>query len=207
MRNDSSENDPRTIWQNQPTEPSIMTLEKIRQKTQELHAKTRRQMIGNSIMPLAVFAFYGYCIAKFSNPALRTIFACAIAWSLAGQYFLNRGMWSAMLPGGAALSTGLESYRREVERQRSLFGRFMLWQFGPLMFAIATLILLILTLGIGNRAMPLNGANLTGALLEMSPFLTLMAIWILSFFVIRMRAQRQLQREIDELNDIERANR
>jgi magnesium-transporting ATPase (P-type) len=207
MRNDSSENDPRTIWQNQPTEPSIMTLEKIRQKTQELHAKTLRQMIGNSIMPLAVFAFYGYGIAKFSNPARRTIFACAIAWSLAGQYFLNRGMWSAMLPGDAALSTGIESYRREVERQRSLFGRFMLWQFGPLMFAIATLILLILTLGIGNRGMPLDGAILKEALLKMTPFLTLMVIWIVSFFVIRMRAQRQLQREIDELNEIERANR
>ncbi len=207
MRNDSSGNDPRTIWQNQPTEPSIMTLEKIRQKTQELHAKTRRQLIGNSIMPLAVFAFYGYGIAKFSDPALRTLFACAIAWSLAGQYFLNRGMWSAMLPGDAALSTGLESYRREVERQRSLFGRFMLWQFGPVMFAIATLVLLILTLGIGNRGMPLNGAILTGALLKMSPFLTLMVIWIVGFFVIRMREQRQLQREIDELNEIERANR
>jgi hypothetical protein len=207
MRNDSSGNDPRTIWQNQPTEPSIMTLEKIRQKTQELHAKTRRQMIGNLILPLAVFVFYGYAITKFSNPALRTVFACAIAWSLAGQYFLNRGMWSAMLPGDAALSTGIESYRREVERQRSLFGRFMLWQFGPLMFAIATLILLILTLGIGNRGMPLDGAILKEALLKMTPFLTLMVIWIVSFFVIRMRAQRQLQREIDELNEIERANR
>jgi hypothetical protein len=184
-----------------------MTLEKIRQKTQELHAKTRRQMIGNLILPLAVFAFYGYGIAKFSNPALRTVFACAIAWSLAGQYFLNRGMWSAMLPGDAALSTGIESYRREVERRRSLFGRFLLWQFGPLMFAIATLILLILTLGIGNRGMPLDGAILKETLLKMTPFLTLMAIWIVSFFVIRMRAQRQLQREIDELNEIERANR
>jgi hypothetical protein len=178
-----------------------MTLEKIRQKTQELHAKTRRQVIGNLIVPLAVFAFYGYGIAKFPNPVLRTVFACAIAWSLAGQYFLNRGMWSAMLPGDAALSTGIESYRREVERQRSLFGRFMLWGFGPVVFAIATLIVLILSLGIGS------GMLLKGALLKMSPFLTLMAIWIVSFFVIRMRAQRQLQREIDELNEIERANR
>jgi hypothetical protein len=206
MRNDSSGNDPKTIWQNQPTEPSAMTLEKIRQKTQELHAKTRRQMIGNLIVPLAVLAFYGYGIAKFPNPVLRMVFACAIAWSLAGQYFLNRGMWSAMLPGDAALSTGLESYRREVERQRSLFGRFMLWQFGPLMFAIATLILLILSLAIGNGGLLLNAALLQGALLKMSPFLTLMVIWIASFFVIRMRAQRQLQREIDELGEIERAN-
>jgi hypothetical protein len=207
VRNDSSGNDPRTIWQNQPTEPSIMTLEKIRQKTQERHVKTRRQMIGNLIVPLAVCAFYVYGIAKFPNPVLRTVFACGIAWSLAGQYFFNRGMWSAMLPGDAALISGIESYRREVERQRSLFGRFMLCQFGPLMFAIATLILLILTLGSGNRGMPLDGAIVKGALLKMSPFLTLTAIWIVGFFVVRMRAQRQLQREIDELNEIERANR
>jgi len=31
--------------------------------------------------------------------------------------FLNRGMWAATLPQDAALSTGLESYRREVERR------------------------------------------------------------------------------------------
>jgi hypothetical protein len=206
MRNDSSGNDPRTIWQNQPTETSAMTLEKMRQKTQELHAKTRWDLIKSISGPLIVIVICGFGI-RFLDPMLRALLAFAIAWSLTGQYILHRGMWPAPLPGDAALSTGLESYRREVERQRSLFGRFMLWQFGPLMFAIATLILLILTLGIGNRGMPLNGAILTGALLKMSPFLTLMAIWIVSFFVIRMRAQRQLQREIDELNEIERANR
>lgn len=202
MRDDSPEKDPRTIWQNQPTEPSGMTLEKIRQKVQELHAKTRRQVIGNLIVPLAVFAFAGYGIAKFPDAVLRAVFAFAIAWSLAGQYFLNRGMWSAMLPGDAAFSTSLESYRREVERRRSLFGRFMLWQFGPVIFAIAALIALILSLGIGN-----GGMLLKAALLKMSPFLTLIVVWIAFFFVIRMRQQRELQREIDELNDIERENR
>ena len=90
---------------------------------------------------------------------------------------------------------------REVERRRSLSGRFMLWGFGPVVFAIATLIMLILSLGIGS------GMLLKQALLKMSPFLTLTVIWIVSYFVIRMRQQRELQREIDELNDIERANR
>ena len=200
MPNDSSANDPRTIWQNQPTEPSIMTLETIRQKTQGLHAKTRRQAIGNLIVPLAVFAFAGYGIAKFDDPVLRTAFGCAIAWNLAGQYFLNRGMWSAMVPGDVALRPSLESYRREVERRRSLFGRFMLWQFGPAVFAIGTLIMLILSLG-GS------GVSLKGALLKMTPFLTLLVIWLVGVFVIRMQDRRKLQREIDELNDIERANR
>ena len=52
MRNDSSEYDLRTIWQNQPTEPSVMTLEKIRQKTQELRARTRRELIKSIAGPL-----------------------------------------------------------------------------------------------------------------------------------------------------------
>ena len=201
MRNDSSGNDPRTIWQNQPTEPSAMTLEKMRQKTQELQAKTRWDLIKSISGPLIVVVICGFGI-RFPDPMLRALLAFAIAWSLTGQYFLHRGMWPAPLPGDAALSTGLESYRREVGRRRFLFGRFMLWQFGPMVFAIAILVTLIAILGIGNR-----GLLLKGALLNMSPFLTLLVIWIAAVFVIRMRQRRELQREIDELNEIERVNR
>jgi hypothetical protein len=34
-----------------------------------------------------------------------------------------------------------------------------------------------------------------------------MVVWIVSWFVIRLREQRELQREIDELKDIEMENR
>ena len=34
------------------------------------------------------------------------------------------------------------------------------------------------------------------------PFLTLVVVWVFVYFVIRVREQRELQREIDELNDI-----
>jgi hypothetical protein len=202
MRNDSSSNDPRTIWQNQPTEPSIMTLEKIRQKTQELHAKTRRALLGRIAVSLLVVGISGYGIAWVDSAVVRAVFAFAIAWSLAGQYFVNRGMWSVALPGDAALSTGLKSYRQEVERRRYLSDRLLWWSFGPVVLAIATLILSIVKMGIRNRGMLLKGA-----LLNMIPFLALVVIWIVSVFVIRMRDQRELHREIDELNDIERANR
>ena len=82
MRNDSSSNDPRTIWQNQPTEPSIMTLEKIRQKTQELHAKTRRALLGRIAVSLLVVGISGYGIAWVDSAVVRAVFAFAIAWSL-----------------------------------------------------------------------------------------------------------------------------
>jgi hypothetical protein len=178
-----------------------MTLEKIRQKTRELNAKTRQKLLGGIAVSLLVVGISGYGIASGDGPVVRAVFAFAIVWGIAGQYFFNRGMWSATLPADAASSTGLESYRREVERRRYLFGRVLLWSFGPVVLAIATLIALIMSFGIGR------GMLLKGTLLKMIPFLALVVIWLVGVFVIRMRDRRELQREIDELNDIERARR
>jgi FtsH-binding integral membrane protein len=173
-----------------------MTLETIRQKTRELHVKTRRALLRGMTVPLLVTGIAGWIVAQLNGgPVLRAIFVVAIAWSLAGQYFLNRGMWSAAQPGDAPLSTGLESYRREVERRRYLSGRFLLWSLGPVVLALAALIAPLLSLGIRK-----------GMLLNMIPFLALLVIWLVSVFVIRMRDRRELQREIDDLNALERAN-
>jgi hypothetical protein len=193
MPNDSSGNDPRKIWQNQPTEPSAMTLLLIRSKVRELRARTQRELLGSLAGPIAVGAFYGFATKEFSgfSPLLQLVFASAIVWSLAGLYFLNRGMWSRAMPGDAALTTGLEFYRRELERRQSLFSRVLLWSFGPILLAIATFIL-ILAMVSGAKVFP-NGL----------PFLVLVVIWIAAYFGIRMRGQRELQRQIDELNEIE----
>jgi hypothetical protein len=195
MRDDLPENDPRTIWQDQLTEPSVMTLEKIRQKVRELHAKTRRQLVGNLAVLLFVLAFYGFGIKQF--PALQALFLFAIAWSLAGLYFLNRGMWSATMPGDAALNTGLEFYRQEIERRRYLFRRVLLWSFGPVILAIGTFILILAKIEVKGRGIFPNAV----------PFVALVVVWIVAYFVIRMREQRELQREIDQINEIERENR
>jgi hypothetical protein len=200
MRNDWPEDDPKKIWQTQPTEPSAMTLEKIRQKTQELHAKTRRDLFRGMTLPLMVAGISAWGIkwgaAWDTGPVVRAVSVLAIAWSLAGQYFGNRGMWSATPPGDAASGTGLESYRWEVERRRYVSGRFLLWYFGPVALALATLVVPLV--GIGIRR---------GMLLNMTPFLTVLVVWVVGVFVVRMRQRRQLQREIDELNEIEGVNR
>jgi hypothetical protein len=195
MRDDSLENDPRTLWQNQPTEPSVMTLEKIRQKVRELRAKTRRQLLGSLMVPLIVVAFYGFAIIRFHSPVLRPLFALVIAWSLGGVYFLNRGMWSAAMPGDAALSTGLVFYRREVERRCNLFRRLLWCSFLPIVLVIGAFILALARVG-GKSIFP-----------NATPFITLVVVWIAAYSVIRMREQRKLQREIGALNDIERENR
>ena len=62
------------------------------------------------------------------------------------------------------------------------------------------------------RGKPVEGA-VEGILLgnglafNMIPFLALVVTWVVGVVVIRMRDQRELQREIDELDDTERENR
>jgi len=197
MPDDPFGNDTRTIWQNQPVEPSAMTSEMIRRKARELHAKTRRELLGSITAPLAVAVLSGLGAAIFDDTVQRAVFVLGFAWALAGQYFVHRGMWSATLPGDEASTTGFEFYRREIKRRRDLFRLVLRWSFGPIVLAIAALILPIMTGGVKQR----------GAFLKMIPFLTLLAVWIGSFFVVRMRQQRELKREIEVLNDIERANK
>jgi len=192
MPDDPSENDLKTIWRNQPTEPSTMTLKLIRNKVQELHAKTRWELIRSTSSPLPVIAISVYAwIAEFRDPIVLTAFIVAIVWSLVGQYFIHRGMWSAKLPGDAALSTGLQFYRQEVERRRYLFNRVMPWAFGPTVLALGAFTLPLMTISIP----------------KMMPFLVLLGIWFVAMFFVRMGQQQELQREIDALNDIESENR
>jgi len=62
-------------------------------------------------------------------------FALAIVWTLAGQYFVDRGSLSEAAQDCPSTPVS-QSYRREVERQRYLSSRFLLWSFGPAVLAI-----------------------------------------------------------------------
>lgn len=192
MQNDPPGNGIREMWLNQPTEILQMTSVLIEQRSRELRAKTRRKLIGNVVGPLAVSAFYA-CGMKALPQTLQWLFAFALVWSLAGLFFLNHGMWSKVIPAKTGLSSGLESCRREIERQRDLVRRLLLWSLCPIMLAIGTLIAALAMASTSERGVLPNGL----------PFLFVVAVWIVAAFVIRFHEQRQLQRQIDELKDMQ----
>ncbi len=196
MGDDFTENDAGRIWRSQKTEPAAMTLEKIRQKVREHQAKSRRQLLGTLSGPLAVALCFAIGIKLFSplRPDLQLLYGFALAWSLAGLFFLTRGNWSRAMPGDEGFSAGLEFCRREVERRRDYFRHVVMWSFGPVLLAIGTIIL-GLARAAGGRIFP-----------NAMPFMTLVGVWIAGYFVMRAREQRQLQQAINELNDIERQN-
>jgi hypothetical protein len=178
--------DPKSIWKNQPTEHSTMTLELIRSKARELHIRTRRDLIKQITVPVFVTGFCIYQIVGSQNFYQRAACVVAIVWAFIGAWFLNRGMWSAPLPGDAGLATGIEFYRQEVERRRYLFQRVLQWSFGPVVLAVAAFTWPLLAMG--NP--------------KMLPFLILLVLWFVAVFFLRAQARHDLQREMDDLRKL-----
>lgn len=196
MQNNSSNDDPREIWQSQPTEASMMTLDEIRQRVHLLQRKTRRVLFGWIAVSLLIVGVSVVGMVWVHSPIMRAVFAFSIVWSLAGQYFVNRKKWSSVLTEDALVSAGLQSYRMEVERRRYISTHFLLCVFGPSVLAVGALAAQIVSLSRGQ-----------GVLSKTVPFLTMLAIWIVGVFVIRMRDQRELRAELADLNRIENSNR
>jgi hypothetical protein len=192
--NDLPNGDPKNLWQDQPTERPSMTLKLIQSRARQLHAKTRRKLLGTLASPLIVLLFCAFEIRTPLRQVLGPLCAFAFVWSIIGLYFLNRRMWSGEMPSDAGLSTGLAFCRRELERQRDLLHRILLWSFGPVMMAIGTFILALLIVTRNQSLSPIL------------PFLIFVLVWIVGFFMVRLREQRQLQYEIEELNDLESDN-
>jgi hypothetical protein len=194
MPNDLPIGDPKKLWQNQPTERPSMTLKLIRSRARQLHAETRWRVIGTLAGPLLVLLLCAFWIRTPLRQVLGPLGTIALIWSLAGLYFLNRGMWSGQMPGDAGLSAGLAFCRSELERQRDQGRRTLLWLFGPVMMAIGTVILGLLIVTRNRSLAPIL------------PFLILVLLWIVVFLMLRLRGLRQLQYEIEELNDLESDN-
>jgi CubicO group peptidase (beta-lactamase class C family) len=87
------------------------------------------------------------------------------------------------------LSAGIEFYRGEIERRRDLLRRGLLWSFAPILLVIGTFISALGKIG-GDR----------GIFPKALPFLILVFVWIAAYFVIRVREQRELHREIEQLD-------
>lgn len=199
MPNEAPGDVPKTVWLNQPTEAMSVTLKLIRRRSFDLRARTRRKLPGTLAGPVVAAFFYVFSTKEFAplRETLQLLFAFALLWSLAGLYFLNKGMWSADMPGDVAATAGLGFCRREMERQRDLLRRALLWSLGPTVLSLGTFIAALAMAGTGDRGIFPNGL----------PFLILVFLWLAGYFLLRLRQQRELQREIDELNDIETENR
>jgi len=194
MRNEPSENDPKSIWQDQPIEEIRMSLDAIRERAQELGHKTGLQFYSVCAVGLALIAFDIWRLTSSQIPLQRAGFCLAVAWTLYGLRETAERIWPRSLPWEAALTSSLYFARRELERQRDYSRHIWLWSAGPMLFTFAVVAAPVVV------AASQHPSNLLNAV----PVLILFAVWLAMFVTGLKRSRRKLQREIDGLQALEK---
>ncbi len=180
-------NDPRSIWQEQPTEPRPMSMGEIIQRTEGLRQQNKRALLRARIIPVVLLTAV-YPAAMLPDPRVRLLFAATVAWSAVG-IFVRR----TRVPAAAEAATGIESYRAELERRQMLIGRNLAWSAAPTVLVQISLIAALLTLA---------GPS-SGAARKILPFLALSMVWFVGLVAMQFRDRHALQTEIDNLNSLE----
>jgi hypothetical protein len=176
-----------------------MTLKLIQRTARDLRIRIRVKLLAALGGPFVIGLVSAYSMREFAplRHVLYPYFALALAWSIAGLYFLNRGMWDPALPPDAGFRTGLEFCRQEITRQQNLIRRQLVWFFPPV----------VLTIGVFVSALVMVSTPERGLFPAGLPFLIALAVWIGGYVILRIRERRQLQGEIDELNEVEELER
>lgn len=187
--------DPKKIWQDQPTEPIKMSLEEIRRKARKFQAKGRLKVLAAMVIGPFVCVASAHMAAGVQDVVPRIGWGVLSLWGLYGAYATYKWIWPRRLAEDATLSTSLDFYRSELERRRD-YERHI-WRRSGLTFCFAGVALALIPELIPALETP-------RLLLNAAPFFVLLVIWFVLFFFIRKRNRLKLQREIDELNALER---
>ena len=175
------------VWRNQPGEKLPVTVDRlVSRRTRALFAGTRTEILASIGAALLFAAVFCWRFADSGGPAPLVAVAVVLAWTAISLYRFRDRIRRREPPPDALAATGLEHYRRELERRRDHLRNEWLWQ-GPVVIATGGLAWILL-----QRSYP---ERLTGVL----PLLGLLAASFAYGIVRRRRQARELQREIDEI--------
>jgi hypothetical protein len=167
-----------------------MNLEQIaKRRTEDLSSSTRSEILMSIGAALLFVAIVAWRIAPFHDRLPEIGFGAVLAWVAISLYWFRHRIWGPNAsPPDAVAATGLEYYRKELERRRDHLRNPWLWH-GPLFFACAVLVAIL-------AAETFRGYQ---DLRNVLPLVVLLVIWT-GYGVWRRRRQAgELQREIDEM--------
>jgi hypothetical protein len=191
MSGEPSDLDPRELWQSQPTEYEPMTLAEIHRKARTFQGKVRRR---NAI----------------------EYFGCVLVVAGFLPAVLHRGSWMMQVGGGLVIAATVfvawqlhrrasagsvaedddalvESYRRELVRQRDALRSIARWYLAPFVPGM-TLLLLGRWFQAPVPHRPIALDHVIIGLVGVIAVLVFLVIWLLN-----QRGAERLQRRIDEL--------
>jgi hypothetical protein len=190
MSDQTGAKDPGAIWRNQPEERLAMNLEQIvKRRTEELSSSTRSEILMSIGAALLFVAVVAWRIGQVHDRLPELGLGAVLAWVVISLYWFRHRIWRRNpSPPDTIAATGLEYYRKELERRRDHLRNGWLWH-GPLFLACTVLVAIL-------AAETFRGYQ---DLRNVLPLVVLLAVWTGYGTWRRRRQARDLQREIDEL--------
>jgi hypothetical protein len=193
MADESRAKDPGAAWRDQPEEKTTVDLSQfMNRRVHELYWSTRAEIL-LSIGAAAFFvAVTAWRLAPIRDPIQQLGFAVVVAWVLTSLWWFRRRIWRPEpAPPKALAASGVEYYRKELERRRDHLRNAWIWH-GPLLLAC-----MIFGISFFGKAFPSPDR-----LRSLLPLVLALLVWTAIGLWRRRRLAQQIQREIDEIGQL-----
>ena len=196
MTNESPPNNGlKNVWQNQKVEGIRMSAEDIRRKAGKFRKKIFWRNAREYVAALVVVTFFGYQFGHATDTLTRVGLGLTIAGMVSVAWQLYRRGSSRSLPTEMGLASGLEFFKRELERQRDLLRSVAKWYLGPLIPGL--LVILVGTARANPRHLPYIGLFFAG-------YCLLVVFGFVLIWKLNQQGAGKLQRRIDELDALQK---
>jgi Flp pilus assembly protein TadB len=185
------------VWQKQTPEEIRMSVDEIRLRARKLEKKIYWRNAREYIAAVAVVVFFGFELARTHDLLMGTGFGLIIAGMLYLMWQLHRQGSSRGMAAEMGLESGVDFFRRELERQRNLLQHVWRWYLAPLVPG-----LVVVTVAVGRK----NPHHLHHYGWFLVAYSLLVALGFIFVWRLNERAARRLQRHIDELDALRDAS-
>jgi hypothetical protein len=130
MSPETSSNDAKTLWRNQPSEDSVVTLDNIRARAEKFQSQIRRRNRREYLAAPIVIAMCGICLWFFPGWMMKTGSALLIIAVLFVIWQLHKRGAAEMLPAGSGMPL-VVFHRDALIRQRDALRSVGTWYLAP----------------------------------------------------------------------------
>jgi hypothetical protein len=193
MSDESRPKDLRAAWREQPEEkPAVNIQQFINRRVHELYWSTRAEILLSISAAVFFVVVTAWRLAPYRDSPEQVGFAVVIAWVLISLWWFRQRIWRPEPARPAALAaSGVEYYRKELEKRRDHLRNAWIWH-GPLLLAC-----MIFAVSFVGKAFP-SPDRLRSVL----PLVFALVAWTGIGLWRRRRMARQIQREIDEIDQL-----
>lgn len=192
-RRDALERLEALIQQLKPVDRQIMTLQLVRRWAHDAVSKRKQEHLTHLITTIFILVFAIVWGIRSSNLAERIGFFAAALWLVAGLYHSLFVQHPRRLPAEAGLSSTIEFLRQEIHAQKHELRLVWLRLLGP-MFVVLGLIAIPKSLAAVRR---------TEFLSNSAPFLILLTLWFVLYYIICRNKTRRLYQELQDIDSLE----